>query len=634
MTPAQILLLALSIQPSHPFSPQLFINSTPPLLPCLTKISEKFLIKKESIWLTTNEQNTTDLFDNQFVKKLMRRGHSISVKMMDLKETPQKNFWQHTKNYIIETSDVADLEATLENFKYLHSWNSQARFFIIANQIYNETERVLSGMVETLWLEGVYDFILITADRNQSRHVNVYTWYPYRCRRGFDYARLKLLDVCCNGSFTNNSNLFPQKIPKVLTACELKVGAVTWPPFVMKPVARVDNTDQYIIKEGVEIRLIETIVTKLRMNVSYIMSEKSQNWGHLFDNGTGTGLMALLRNKRVDLGIASITPSLSKSKFFELSDTYFFESFAWCVPHAPTQAGWKKILDAISYQLWIGYVLSFITFGILIWLLGKTRKEETLYKKCIYCFQNSFSMALGVSVRHHPKTQILRWITFFWILFSLNFEVLYETKLMSILTKPTYSTQVNSIDDILDKNYKILFPLNIFNYVDKNASFDASVFDRSDDCLEVKDCLARVAYLKDSALCLSSSYTHYIKESYATRDNIPLIYCFNSKLATYPVILLMKKGFPLALRFNNIISRLVEGGFIDHWAADINTQKWKEEEMQKLNTTTNTEFLDLGKLQGAFIVLLIGLAIATTVFVLEIIHFLFFFLKGKHIFIV
>jgi hypothetical protein len=610
-----------------------FLNSPSSLRTCLFKMSDKYL-NNGTIWLTSTEHTNTSLFRDEIFKNLILFGNSISITTTDFGKDIKSSTWLRTNNYVIETSDVTDLEGTIHNLKYLHSWNSNAKFFLIATNIYNETDKVLAGMVESLWFEGIYNFLLITPDRNVSNVINFYTWYPYRCKRGVDFSKLRLLDTCSNGHFQNNSNLFPAKIPKKLRFCKLHVGAVIWPPYVMSPSKRVANTDHYVLDEGIEVRLIRAIAAQLRLNVSYTVSEKPLNWGDLFDNGTATGLMALLRGKKIDIAIASLRPSTQKVQYFEVSDSYFFESFSWCVPHATTQPSWRKVLDAISYQIWIVFCLSFLAESVVVWLLSKKTQKETYYKNYINCLLNLFSMALGVSTRHHPKTQILRWICCFWILFCLNFGVLYETQLFSVLTKPVYDNQIKSIGEIMENNLQMLFVPNVLSYMEKNYSLNRELYKNSVDCTDMNACLSQVAYDKDGAVCVSTSYTDYIKDSYVTQENIPLIHCFHSDIVTYPVILLMKKGFPLKLRFNKIISQLVAGGFIDFWAEEVFTHKWKLEELAKLNTTNTTELLGIEQLKSAFICLLIGLLVATIVFVGEIIYYVFKLIKGKHIFIV
>ncbi|XP_044262432.1 uncharacterized protein LOC123009922 [Tribolium madens] len=598
-------------------------HSNSPLSKCLQSISLRFSAKSETFWVSHNQ---SDLFDSNFLKILTSQGHPISISS-DFNPDLGHNFWTQTDNYLIESSNDLELESTLQNLKYLHSWNPKSKFIIGVN---NSTETNLSKMIEILWYEGIYNFILAISSFDNSKITNLYSWYPYKCQNGLNFDQFRLFDTCQNGVLVNGANLFPVKIPQTLRFCKLVVGAVVWPPYVMTPTTRVANTDRYIVTQGLEVRLIETICQKLKMNVSYTISEKPLNWGHLSENGTGTGLMALLRQKKIDVAIASLTPTYERLKFFENSQSYYFESFRWCVPHAHTQPSWRKVLDAVSTNLWATFLGSFIAFSCLVWSLSQ-RRPETHYRRLTNCFQALYGIALSISVRPHPKSHYLRWITCFWLIFCFNFGILYNTRLVSVLTKPTYETQTKTIEQVIQNRLGLLLPSSFFSHFDKNLSLSDEILNMSSECHDMRDCLNRVAYDRDSAICLSSTYIYYVKKSYIS-DNKPLIFCFSNNIATYPVVLLMKKGFPLKSRLNEIISRLVEGGFVDFWARQVYTHKWKSE-MSKLNSTSDS-YVNMERLKSAFVCLLTGLVTSFVVLICELVHFVFNFLKNKQIFIV
>ncbi|XP_064214065.1 uncharacterized protein LOC107399116 [Tribolium castaneum] len=551
-----LLILLLTETSPHP---------NPSLSKCLHSITTKFSTQFSTLWLSHNQ---TDLFDSNFVKSVSQN-RPIAISS-DFNPNLDQNFRQKIANYLIEAPDHLQLESTIQNLKYLHSWNSKARFIIGVD---NETETNLAKMVEIL------------------------CWYPYKkCQNGYD--KLQLIDTCQFGFMTRGTNLFPAKIPKTLRFCKLGVGAVVWPPYVMSPKKRVANTDRYVITDGLEVRLIQTISNQLKMNVSYTISEKPLNWGHLSVNGTGTGLMALLRQKKIDVGIASLTPTFERLKFFETSQSYYFESFRWCVPHAHAQPTWRKILDAVSADLWGAFLVSFAAFSWLLWNLSRGRAETT-YRSFANCLVNFYAMALGISVPSYPKSHFLRCITCFWLIFCFNFAILYNTRLVSVLTRPTYDAQIKTMDQVVENRLGLLFPSSFFSHFDKNLSMSDDILNKSLECSDMRDCFKRVAYDRDSALCLSSTYIYYVKKSYIS-DNKPLIYCFPNNIATYPVVLLMKKGFPLKSRLNGIISRLVEGGFVDFWARQVYSHKWKSEEMSKLNATSDSSYVNMERLKSAF----------------------------------
>lgn len=221
-------------------------------------------------------------------------------------------------------------------------------------------------------------------------------------------------------------------------------------------------------------------------------------------------------------------------------------------------------------------------------------------------------MLLQISLRK-PKSTPLRISFISWVITALLIITAYTSKLISVLTQPNYEDQI-------ENEYQIIHSKLNYGYYESGRD----LLKEPDDMVHMQmynfythcpflelDCIDRAAFKRDFAVLKNRRQIKYlIPKRYLSNKGRPLLHTFKKDLFYYPLCFCTPKGYPLLKRINSLILRMQENGLINKMDADLTKKvEVKKEDKQKP--------LEIGHLEGAFILYLIGEAIGILVFILE-----------------
>lgn len=593
---------------------------------CIVSCCLKFFTEEEMITVSlspeevSNDQPSAIISDRVLLPRLSYVGQwSLLVTKSSSRNT---NFFKQTGSYIIHLRTKNELKSHIVNLKKYRSWNPHAKLMVVSTAIFNNVSEVIGGIVETLWSAKVVDGIIMLRDNADSSYYNIYSWFPYSAGNcGNDFYKIKSLDKCKFGYFERNVNLFPNKIPKKLNDCPVRVRVVQWPPYVMPPKEHITGTDIYEFDDGLEIKLMNTIAERANFKIIYSMSNKTQNFGTVDSNGTTTGIFAALKAERTNIALGSLALSEERGEEFDFTTTYHTESLTWCVPHARTQLSIQKLTNTLKTETWVVLVIAYLLYSIIIWILSKLEKKELeLYKRLPNVMQNTLSIVFGMPIKTLPKSTILRAFLFLWIFNSLVMDIYYTTFMISKLTDCSYEGQINTLDQILKSKLKLYLMPNTIQFFNGSTWQMKQIHKEWNNCTHIHDCLAKVAFQKDSAVCIPRLYIEYVYNRYIDADKQPLLYYFKESIVSYPITMYMVKGYPLKQRINELVSRIVSAGLITFWEQKVFDYKWKNASILAEQTSEEPEkrWLTIEHLEAVLFTLVIGHTLAAVIFLIEI----------------
>lgn len=590
---------------------------------CLRFFTEEMIIVSLSPEEVSEDQASASVSDRIFLPYLSRIGKwSLLVKKSSTKGV---NFFKQSGSYIIHIRTKDELKEHINNLEEYRSWNPHAKIIVFSSAVFNNTNEVVAGIVETLWSAKVVDGIVMLHDVEDLTYYRVYSWFPYSAGNcGNDFYKITIVDNCTFGYFERKINLFPNKIPNKLNDCPVRVRVVQWPPYIMPPKQHIPGTELYEFDDGLEVNLINTIAQRANFKVIYTMSNKTQNFGTVNSNGTTTGIFTALREEMADIAMGSLALSEERAEKFDFSTSYYTESLTWCVPHAKTQPSIEKLTNTLKMETWIVLIVAYLCCSLLLWELSKVEaKELRFYKRLPNVMQNNLSMVLGMAVKTLPKTFVVRCFLFLWIFNSLVMDIYYTTFMISTLTGSSYVGQINSLDEILDNKLNLYLMPNTNQYFNGNTWQMKSVLERWKNCTYIHDCLSRVAYQRDSAVCIPRLYLQYVQNRYVDGYKQPLLYYFKESVVSYPITMYMTKGYPLKQRINELVEWIASAGLIEAWEHRVFDYKWKNATVLAEESTEEPEkkWLTIYHLEAVLFSLAIGHSFAVLIFIAEILVF-------------
>lgn len=560
-------------------------------------------------------RDSTIPFDNIFLDDISKDGHVsyISKKVKNLNV-----FTEYTKQitaYLLRMRTVLELETSLELLTKDASWNPHAKFFIVSTYQFRNTAWVLSNVSEIMWQLRLLNYVVLFSDNVDDEIFNVYTGFPYGgC--GI-YVDVRLIDHCINGKFKNR-HWFMDKIPRKLNGCPFYVGTTIIAPFVMPPKrGRSNQNGEYTFVDGFEIKLLNTIADYINMPLNYTISDTLNPYTNVFANGSVTGAFQQLNEREIDLVLGYVVSTPETQQIFDVITSYSQDSLVFCVAQAKRLHGFVTLTKNLDNAVLFILVSSLIVVSTLVYIASHVLSGEIVnYKRYREVLTNTFLMMIGSNVRKQPNMIVNRMIVIFWMISSYWFQTQYVTIMMNALSKHHTGYQISVLDDILRSNMTIQYYHLCSDYLRQHK------FDKLEkwECINYKECLNKTALDIKFATCISEMNVQYLLHNFIDYDGYPMVHCFEERIVTYPIQMLMWKGHPLKTKINDFVNRLSAGGFVYKWKRDIFYEATVE---MKAFVPSSSIVLKLSQLSIALILLGVCYPLTLVVFVVELVAYRF-----------
>lgn len=598
----------------------LFLTSTAQdtsLTQCLINIFDKYFERTENFAILNSEESfmITDTNLIQSVNKEMKWG--ICQLQYERTEVEKVKIKMH--NYLMELGDFREF---LEDLTFLKdvAWNSQARFVIVANLTdINEVLRVF----KKLWEYKVVHSIVLVPRQGK---FDIHGWQPFGRGGCGTNNRTVVLDTCANGTMERSRHLFPEKIPRNLNKCPVRVRTIVWPPYVVQPKDFNRSTIGINFTQGLEIQMMNTVAKALNFTPVYTVSQKSEDWGSISENGTAFGIFKTLLNDEHDLAISCLASTPNRFLHFDPSVPYTTESLTWCIPSALLKPKWLSVFNIYEELTWIDIYVTFFIICIVSVVMAKKSDETTSYNDTGNCLINMYAVFMGLSLQNKPRNIPLRTIFFLCAFFNLVISSVYQTTLISFLTEPAFEKQISTIEEIFERRFNFfILPQTKIYFTGESTDWVATkLLETAAPCDDAMDCIQKIGRDRNYTMASPRLFLMYVVNNFMSKQGRPLIDWFQEDVMSFPVQIYMTRGFPLRGRINSYVTQILQTGIQDKWQDDLNfSQKERNGDLGENSSNNNDDpvILTMDQLQGAFLVLGIGLGVALIVLVAELVYY-------------
>ena len=412
--------------------------------------------------------------------------------------------------------------------------------------------------------------------QTSSGAVHIYTWFPYQppsgnCGRFIDTV---LLYSCQEGKLRLNPNRL-EKSDEYLRSCKFQARSYDYPPLF------VVNEQETI--EGVNNKLMEIVSEKLNMTYS-----RRRYYNRLEDS--------------IDVYFLLVDFSPLMFETFR-SRVYFTLHMTFFVLHSEPYPRWFSLARVFSWASWFFIFLSLFLFSVSMALIS--RRGSYLIN-----FFNAWSLILGISINNIPSNTSLGMILLAWILTSMCLNTIYQTFVTSYYIEPGYQHQIDSLEELHDLN----IPL-IFDGV-TSISHVSCTKEESNNSVMLEGGFNSFKYFllnPNSALFAYESLVRYCLKMYCGKDGGSKLHKFSKIFNQIHIKFKIDDNSLFHSKFNDIIARLVEGGFPGKFERDFSNPA-----TMSFPYTQGFVTLSVSHIQSHLLLFFIGVSLSLLSFCLEI----------------
>lgn len=316
----------------------------------------------------------------------------------------------------------------------------------------------------------------------------------------------------------------------------------------------------------------------------------------------------------IDLLIGGLV--MDKTIPTELSYTapYLNDEVTWCAARAKPLEKWQNIFNIMPQWMWFAVLLiAFICISIYRMILIVFDRQQFDYFIIALTFIN---LHMAMSAQFVPNHLISRIFFLIISLFGMIFVGIFNNVLLEVLTWPQAGIQIETIEEMVSDQYRLLGTDSMMNLVD--AQLQMSMEQCPSNSLD--KCLAILTHQYSVAVLSSRQQAMQYNQQLTT----PLrsVFCVAKNVINYPVTILVRQrssGFVELAKLNWLILRMQDSGLLEKWKNDgvLHGRDAVVGGGSKV-LITNAEVLNLEHCTGAWVAIVAGLALAMVTFGIEL----------------
>ena len=491
-----------------------------------------------------------------------------------------------------------------EKLSHLPAWNPRARFLVVlrCDRAGNNTLKLTHVKQIFVELQRVMAYNVLVLVEISPQHLQCFTWFPYNktARNCEEIRDVILLNTWVSkedrGMFLQDKFLYPVKFPSDIGGCPLRVNTVIYPPYAFL----LRGKSNFLQVGGLEPQIVKYLAHKMKASVEF-----RQNRYHEIEYD-------LLHNDS-DIVIGNMKYEQDYSAEFEFTDSHFTETLMWYVSRALRHPQWIAVARVFAVSAWLLLFLAIILSALLMrYLSGSlplTVPQDHTYRSILNCFSISCSVILGVSVPVMPLSNPLRVLFFFWIVFCMAINNVFQSHVTSLLVEPGFKHQMDSFEELTESRLNVFISDRVELYF-----YYTDIDERRIILYNDTNSLKQMAYEdKNSAIFSSSSVMSF---RFGSTQN--KYHALSENSLQLHNVMFVKKGWPFLKQINTVINRLVEGGIPNKiMRSIINPKSYGHRGAGVWNLVTEYSSLSTEQLQAAFLLLGAGLGLGLIAFVAE-----------------
>ncbi|KAK9711463.1 hypothetical protein QE152_g25424 [Popillia japonica] len=529
---------------------------------------------KTSIILMDGVYNTTGQYSSRDAIKLKQISYNQRISFI---------------YFIRNTIDITILQHILRSTVFY-----KGKFLIFFGQHYFNI-KVIQNLLHTAYNHGVSNIALGVFS---NRSIIFHSWFPFdqenRCGKRF---HLKKFQIC--SKFYEYPTLYKNRLYN-LQECSLKLTYIKSEPFVINP--NLSDTP------GLLVSMFNTIqrATGIKMIYEFELSFQQE----FLNYGTLTKLFDHLVSEKTDVILGHLFMNFTSDNTLPGPQIYS-DDLLWVAPKPKLYTTYRNTLGPFTIDLWMLHISVFACITLFLIFLHNHYKLKV--DSCNMML-SMLKVTVKVATSCTEKVDTIRILIFFYSIYCMDMDTIYEGKLSSIFTIPKSSMKISNIELF----YLNLIFVNISRYINLLTNLRDYVTNEE---------------IRKEILVLNVTDAHLLKKVATTQTNGTLIFkstaiTNSAEAAAVDMFVTHSRTLFLCyyLRNFNMINEpiihwsheVTEKGLLKKWWIDImykykNYTLFRETQQRHIDAIAYS----LSHYEEAFFILIGGYCIAATVLVIE-----------------
>ncbi|XP_059484371.1 uncharacterized protein LOC132201863 [Neocloeon triangulifer] len=418
----------------------------------------------------------------------------------------------------------------------------------------------------------------------------------------------------------------------------IEVAAIRYPPFITYPECGLYNcsssdviVDEELIGklDGTEFRILQHLSVKFGFGTRLLLRQQSELWGMVYDNDTASGVIGMIKNGTVHVGIGGFNWDLRFFAHVDQLAPYRRTLVKFLSPRRDSSANWLSLVHPFNLDIWLSIALVVLAAATCLYLALRVEIGPSAADFVLTLLVSLSVLAQQGDIPRYWMRGVRRPILVGFQLCMILLGACYCAFLVAVLTSEQTAEQIDTVEELVDSNLRLtdvddLWPGQLQLSKDPNIIKIMSRFEMSESWENLMNRLnsKRFSYtiecLDNGFLCLQDDMPEELLE----RLHLSKDFVLTSEIA-----MVWAKGFPLKNAFDREISHLIESGILHLWEEQVIASLSERDQhlgilMRRRDGGASVQIaLGLSHMGGPFMLLIFGLNLALISFCFE--HFYF-----------